>query len=55
LFSFSTDRSEKVVHSKIRIKKVDKARFRMENKYINEPFGLFDLALEYIEGGNYKG
>jgi hypothetical protein len=55
LFSFSTDRSEKVVHSKIRVKKVDKASFKVENDKLNEPFGLFDLALEYIESGNYKG
>ena len=64
LFSFSTDRSEKVIHTKVRVKKVDKARFKVENGYIengvkhgykNEPFGLFDLALEYIESGNYKG
>lgn len=54
-FSFSTDSSEKVVHTKIRVKKVDKARFKVENKNLNEPFGLFDLALEYIESGNYKG
>lgn len=54
-FSFSTDSSEKVVHTKVRVKKVDKARFRVENGKLNEPFGLFDLALEYIESGNYKG
>ena len=54
-FSFSTDRSEKVVHTKVRVKKVDKARFKVENGYVNEPFGLFDLALEYVESGNYKG
>ena len=54
LFSFSTDTSEKVVHTKVRVKKVDKARFRVENDKLNEPFGLFDLALEYIESGNYK-
>lgn len=54
-FSFSTDRSEKVVHTKVRVKKVDKARFRVENNKLNEPFGLIDLALEYIESGNYKG
>ena len=54
-FSFSTDRSEKVVHTKVRVKKVDKARFRVENGRLNEPFGLIDLALEYIESGNYKG
>ena len=55
LFSFRTDRSEKVVHTKVRVKKVDKARFKVENGKLNEPFGLFDLALEYIESGNYKG
>ena len=53
--SYSTDLSEKVVHTKVRVKKVDKARFKVENGNINEPFGIFDLALEYIESGNYKG
>lgn len=55
LFTFSQDTSEKVIHTKVRVKKVDKARFRVENGKVNEPFGLFDLALEYIESGNYKG
>jgi len=54
-FSFSTDRSERVIHTKIRVKKVDKARFKVENDALNEPFGLFDWALEYIESGNFKG
>ena len=53
--SYSSDLSEKVVHTKVRVKKVDKARFKVENGNINEPFGIFDLALEYIESGNYKG
>ena len=54
LFSFRSDNSEKVAHAKIRVKKVDKAKFRVENGHLNEPFGLFDLALEYVESGNYK-
>ena len=54
-FSFNTDSSAKVVHSKTRVKKVDKMQFMVENDAVNEPFGLFDLALEYIESGNYKG
>lgn len=54
-FSFSTDRSNRVGHTKLRVKKVDKARFRIENGNVNEPLGLVDLALEYIESGNYKG
>lgn len=53
-FSFSTDNSEKVIHTKVRVKKVDKARFKVENDKKDEPFGLFDLALEYVESGNYK-
>lgn len=54
-FSFNTDMTAKVVHAKVRVKKVDKAQFKIENDAKNEPFGLFDLALEYIESGNYKG
>ena len=54
-FSFNTDTSAKVIHTKVRVKKVDKAKFKIENDTKNEPFGLFDLALEYIESGNYKG
>ena len=54
-FSFSTDQTEKVVHTKIKVKKVDKARFKLENDTLNEPFGLFNIALEYVENGNYKG
>lgn len=53
-FSFSTDTTQKIVHTKLRLKKVDKARFRFTNTEINEPFGIYDVALEYIENGNYK-
>ena len=53
-FTFSIDESERLLHSKLRVKKVDKARFRIENGELNEPFGIFDLALEYVESGNYK-
>ena len=55
LLSFSADMTERVVHTKVRVKKVDKARFKVENGELNQPFGLSDLALEYIESGNYKG
>lgn len=55
LLSFSADTTERVVHTKLRVKKVDKARFRLENGEYNEPFGLSDVALEYVESGNYKG
>lgn len=53
--SFSPDTTPKTLPSKIKVKKVDKARFRFENDMLNEPFGLFDIALEYVENGYYKG
>ena len=54
-FSFSCDRTQKVISSKTRIKKVDKARFRLENDALYEPFGIYDIAFEFVESGNYKG
>ena len=53
--SFSPDTTPKTIPSKIKVKKVDKARFRFENDMLNEPFGLYDIALEYVENGYYKG
>lgn len=54
-FTFSCDVTEKLISTKIRVKKVDKARFRFRNASVNEPFGLYELALEFVENGNYKG
>ena len=53
-FSWSNDETPHTLSVKIRVKKVDKARFRLENGVLNEPFGLEELALEYVESGNYK-
>lgn len=53
-FSFSTDTTDKIIHTKVRARRVDKARFRIENGLLNEPLGLINLALEYTETGNYK-
>lgn len=54
-FSYSNDQPNKTLHTKIRMKKLDKARFRFENKELNEPFGLMSWAVEYVESGNFKG
>ncbi len=54
-FTFRTDTTPKTIATKIKVKKVDKARFKLENDHLNEPFGLYDIAFEYIENGNYKG
>ena len=53
-FSFSSDQTQKIISSKLRVKKVDKARFQFINAELNEPFGLFDIALEFVENGNHK-
>ena len=52
--TFSTDATQKIISTKLRIKKVDKVRYRFVNAEIDEPFSLFDIALEYVENGNYK-
>ena len=54
-FTFSCDRTQKLVTGKIRIKKVDMARFRLMNDELNQPFGIYDLAFEFVEKGNHKG
>ena len=54
-FTFSNDNTAKTIPIKIRIKKVDKTRFRLENDSLNEPFGLMQIALEFVESGKYKG
>lgn len=53
--SFSTDQTQKMLSMKVRIKKVDKFRLRFSNDKVNEPFGLYDIAMEFVENGNFKG
>lgn len=53
-FIFSSDKLQKIISTKLRIKKVDSARFRLFNSELNEPFGIFDIAFEYVENGNHK-
>ena len=54
-FSFSSDRTPRTLFGKIKLKKADKARFRLRNNVLNEPFGLYAFGLQFKEpGGNYK-
>ena len=52
--TFNCDQSPKTIGEKIGIKKVDKAGFRIENGELNEPFGLNNISVEYVETGYYK-
>lgn len=54
-WSFSTDQTPRTLGGKIKIKKVDKVRFRLKNEELDEPFGLYGFALEFTEQGKYKG
>ena len=47
---FNSDRTPNTIIARIRVRGVDKARFRLENSEKDEPFGLYSLALEYSEG-----
>lgn len=54
-FVFSADQTPRTLYGKIKVKKVDKVRFRLQNKELNEPFGLYAFGLEWKEpGSNYK-
>jgi len=54
-FSFSSDKTQHTIPTKVRVKKVDKFRLRITNDALDEPFGVFNIAFEYVENGNYKG
>lgn len=54
-FVFSADRTPRTLFGKVKIKKVDKVRFRLRNSEMNEPFGLYAFGLEWKEpGSDYK-
>ena len=53
-FTWSNDSTSKLAACKIRIKKTEKVRFAFENAQLNQPFGLFSVAMEYREGANRK-
>lgn len=53
--NFSSDTTPRAIGQKIKVKKVDKARFSLRNEEINEPFGIYKIGFEYTESGKYKG
>ncbi|SCI66770.1 Uncharacterised protein [uncultured Clostridium sp.] len=52
--SWTGDATPRTLGKKIRIKKVDKTRFRLQNSAGGQPFGLYQVGLEYREKGRYK-
>lgn len=53
--NFSSDTTPRTLGSKIKVKKVDRARFSIRNEKLNEPLGIYDIAFEYTQSGNFKG
>ena len=43
------------MHTKTRLKRVDKTSYKFENDALNEPFGLMEYAIEYEQKSYYKG
>lgn len=54
-FTYSNDTTSKTLPTKIRLRRLDKTRFRIENNELNEPFGLMRIAVEFVEGNNFRG
>ena len=53
-FTYSNDDTPRTLGDKIRLKKVDKAGFKVENGVLNEPFGLDSIGIEFVETGYYR-
>lgn len=53
-WTWSSDDTPRTIGQKIRIKKVDKSGFRVENGTLNEPFGLEAISVEFVETGYYR-
>lgn len=52
-FSFLPYQSQKIIASKLRLKKLDKTKFRFSN-FNAEPFEVLDIGIEFTQGGNKK-
>ena len=53
-FSWSGDQTPRLISGRVRLRRVDKARLRLENNRLNEPFGLSELAVEFAEMGDHR-
>ena len=53
-FTWSTDKTSKLLKGSVKIRNVDKIAFRLENSNLNEPFGIYELGFEYTTGGRFR-
>lgn len=53
-FTYSTNKTQRVTATKVRLKKLDHVRFKFRNANNNEPLGINDFGVEYTQSGNVK-
>jgi hypothetical protein len=53
-FTFRADKGTQMVSSKLRLKKLDHVRFRIENNQLNEPLMIDQFGIEYTQNNNCK-
>ncbi len=53
-FTWSTDKTPKIISRPVRLKNVDKTAVRLENNELNEPFGIYEIGFEYTTGSYYR-
>lgn len=52
--TFVTDSGTRLITSKLRLKKMDHVRFRIENDELDEPLMIDQFGVEYTQSNNYK-
>ena len=52
--TYSTDTTQRISATKVRLKKLDHVRFKFVNDVLYEPLGINDFAVEYTQAGNVK-
>ncbi len=53
-FTWSTDKTPKLMKRTVRIRNVNKTALRLENSNLNEPFGIYEVGFEYMTGAYYR-
>jgi len=52
--TYSTNATQRISATKIRLKKLDHVRFKFVNSKLNEPLSINNFAVEYTQAGNVK-
>lgn len=52
--NFSSDNTPRTFYRRLNVRRVDKVRFSLVNSNLNEPFGIYSVALEYNDASAKK-